>query len=105
MEQVWPADGDVLICLSVRSGFDLLLGAFGLPPQSEVLISAITIPHMVRIVKEHDLVPVPLDLDLKDPAPRVDVLSPRAVTPATRVIVVAHLFGGRVSLESVLELA
>lgn len=93
-----------MICLSVRSGFDLLLEAFGLPPQSEVLISAITIPHMVRIVKEHDLVPVPLDLDLKDPAPRVDVLR-RAVTPATRVIVVAHLFGGRVSLEPVLELA
>ena len=70
----------------------------------DVLISAITIPHMVRIVKEHDLVPVPLDLNLKDPTPRVDMLQ-RAVTPATRVIVVSHLFGGCVSLEPVLELA
>ena len=82
----------------------LLLASLDLPPKSEVLITALTIPDMVRIIKDHDLVPVPLDLDLDTMGPQLDVLR-RAITPATKAIVVAHLFGGRVPMEPILALA
>jgi perosamine synthetase len=94
----------LLACLSVRTGFDLLLGALGLPAGSEVLVSAITIPDMIRIIKHHNLVPVPVDLDPGPMAPSMENWR-RAITPATRAILVAHLFGGRIPLEPILELA
>jgi perosamine synthetase len=94
----------ILACLSVRSGFDLLLGTLGLPKGSEVLVSAITIPDMIRIIEHHGLVPVPVDLDPQQMAPSMENWR-RAVTPATRAILVAHLFGGRIALEPILELA
>ena len=50
VESLWPAVENTLACLSVRSGFDLLLAALGLPRGSEVLVSAITIPDMIRII-------------------------------------------------------
>jgi perosamine synthetase len=104
VESHWTTAGGALACLSVRSGFDLLLAALDLPAKSEVLITALTIPDMVRIIKDHDLVPVPLDLDLDTMGPQLDVLR-RAITPATKAIVVAHLFGGRVPMEPILALA
>jgi perosamine synthetase len=88
----------------VRSGFDLLLGALDLPRGSEVLVSAITIPDMIRIIEHHGLVAVPVDLDLGRMTPTADAWR-KAVTPATRLILVAHLFGGRTEMEPVLELA
>jgi len=104
VEASWPDSDDVMACLSVRSAFDLLLGALELPPGSEVLMSALTIRHMVQIVEEHGLVPIPVDVDLDGMAPRVDSMR-RAITPATRAVVVAHLFGGRVPLEPVFDVA
>ncbi|HCK72012.1 MAG TPA: aminotransferase DegT, partial [Planctomycetaceae bacterium] len=51
------------MCLSVRTGFDLLFQALNLPAGSEVLVSALTIDGMLRVIEEHDLVAVPVDLD------------------------------------------
>lgn len=96
--------GDAVVCLSLRSAFDLLLAALALPPGSEVALSAVTHPDMARILERHGLVPVPVDLDIATLAPRVDALE-RAITPATRAVLVAHLFGGRVDLDPILELA
>lgn len=100
IESRWSA----LPCLSVRSGFDLYLRAVGLPPGSEVLTSAMTIADMPRILQHHGLVPVPVDLDMNTLAPRPELLA-RALTPATRAILVAHLFGSRVPLEPIVALA
>ncbi len=97
LESRWSPANDALVCLSVRTGFDLYLTALGLPRGSEVLISAVTIPDMVRIIESHGLVPVPVDVDLQRLAVRIDALE-RAATSATRVIVVAHLFGSRMPL-------
>jgi hypothetical protein len=36
-----------LVCLSVRSGLDLVLSCLALPRGSEVIMSAVTISHMV----------------------------------------------------------
>ena len=104
VESLWPAVGNTLACLSVRTGFDLFLAALALPRGAEVLVSAITIPDMIRIIEHHGLVPVPVDLDPQLVAPSIENWR-RAVTPATRAILVAHLFGGRVAMEPILELA
>lgn len=88
---------DALVCLSVRTGFDLALEALALPPGSEVLVSALTIPDMVRIVEQHRLVPVPVDIDPVTLSPAARELR-RASGPKTRAVLVAHLFGARLDL-------
>jgi hypothetical protein len=97
-----PAGG--LDCLSVRSGFHLLLCALGLPPGGEVVFSALTHPDLPRLVEHHGLVAVPADLDLDTLAPRPASLE-AAISPRTRLVVVAHLFGGLVDLTPAAELA
>jgi len=93
-------DGDrALVCLSVRSSFDVLLRAMDLPQGSEVLLSAITVPDMACIVREHGLVPVPVDLDPDTLAPDLDSLR-AAATPRSKLLVVAHLFGAVVDLQA-----
>jgi dTDP-4-amino-4,6-dideoxygalactose transaminase len=104
VEKLWSDGGDALACYSVRSGFDLLLQSLRLPPGSEVLFSALNVKGMIRVVERLGLVPVPVDLDLDLLAPRADLLE-RAVTAKSRVLVVAHLFGARIDLGPVLEVA
>ena len=93
-----------LICLSARSAFDLILSALDLPAGSEMLMSAVTIPDMARIAVEHGLIPVPVDLELATLAPSIEALE-AAITPKARAIVVAHLFGTRVPLDALAQLA
>jgi len=100
----WSGDDDSLACLSVRSGFDLLLGTLDLPPGSEVLVSAVTIPDMIEIIRAHRLQAIPIDLTPATMAPRLDVLR-RAIGPSTRAILAAHLFGGRIDLDPIADLA
>ena len=105
VEEMW-SDGkrDALACRSVRTGFDLLLRTLKLPAGSEVLMSAINLPDMVRIVREHDLVPVPVDVYGENL--RLDLASlRRAVSPKSRVLVIAHLYGARMTLDDVLLVA
>ena len=71
---------------------------------AEVLVSAITIPDMIRIIEHHGLVPVPVDLDPQRMAPSEEQWR-QAITPATKMILVAHLFGGRTEMGPILELA
>ena len=104
VERFWSPADDAIACYSVRSGFDLLLRSLALPPGSEVLFSALNVRGMVRVVERLGLVPVPVDLDLDHLAPRLDALE-RAVTPRSRVLVVAHLFGARIPLDPILEVA
>jgi perosamine synthetase len=93
----WSPGGQGLACRSVRSGFHLLLDALALPAGGEVLVSAVTHPDMVRILEAHRLVAVPVDLDIATLAPRLD-LAERLVTPRTKAILIAHLFGGRLDM-------
>jgi perosamine synthetase len=104
LEDLWSAADDAFACLSVRTGFDLWLKALQLPPGSEVLVSAITIRDMVRIIESHGLVPVPVDLEPDDLSVDVESLE-RAITPRTRAILVAHLFGTRQVLDPIFEIA
>ncbi len=104
LEIPWAPDGTGLAVLSVRSGFDLLLDALELPEGSEILLSAITVKDMPRIVAKHGLVPVPVELNPDQMAPDLDSVR-GAITASTRAIVVAHLFGGRIDLRPLVELA
>jgi perosamine synthetase len=98
VEALWSPRGDALVCLSVRSGFDLLLSALDYPAGSEILVSAINIRDMVRVVREHDLVPVPVDLDMETLSLKPESLE-RGVGPRTKALLVAHLFGDQMPLE------
>jgi dTDP-4-amino-4,6-dideoxygalactose transaminase len=102
--RLWPEPERMFACLSVRSGFDLLLEALSLPQGSEVLVSAITIPDMIRILERHGLTPVPVDLDPETAAPTLETWE-KAVTPKTRAILAAHLFGGRMPMEPLVAFA
>jgi perosamine synthetase len=103
LETLWSPAGQGLATYSVRSGFHLLLSTLDLPPGSEVMFSAVTHPDMPRLVEHHGLVPVPVDLDRGTLAPRPDAVM-RAITPRTRMLVVAHLFGGLVDLDLAWEM-
>ena len=104
LESAWSPEGTGLACLSVRSGLDALLHVLALPAGSEVAVSAVTIRDMVRILEAHGLVAVPVDLDMRrlsvDPASLA-----RAITPRTRAVLAAHLFGSRMPMEPILEVA
>ncbi len=104
IEAGWSPGGRALACRSVRSGFHLMLDSLALPAGSEVLVSAVTHPDMVRILEAHGLVAVPVDLDVASLAPRLE-LAERLVTPRTAAILVAHLFGGRVAMGPVAAFA
>ena len=100
----WVPSEEAILSLSVRSGLDLLLTALQLPPGSEVIVSAVTIPDMARIIEHHGLVPVPIDVDAETLQPSVEHLE-RSITPRTRAIMVAHLFGTHINMEPIVELA
>ena len=95
---------NAFVCLSVRSGFDLMLKVLNWPAGSEVIMSGLTIPDMPRIVRRNQLRPVGVDLDLDSLGPQLNQLR-ALITPRTKAIVVAHLFGGRVDMEPIIELA
>jgi dTDP-4-amino-4,6-dideoxygalactose transaminase len=80
------------------------LQEWALPPGSEIVISAVTIPHILDILAHHQLVAVPVDIDLTTLA--VDAEAVRAaITPRTRAIMVAHLFGSRMPMDAIAAVA
>jgi hypothetical protein len=104
VEYLWSGRGEALACLSVRSAFDLYLEARRLPAGSEVILSAMTVADMPRIARRHGLVPVPCDLDPETAAPTPATLE-AAWSPATRLVVLAHLFGSRMRVDELVALA
>lgn len=90
--------------LSVRSGLDALLSALALPAGSEVLMSAVTVPDMAAIVRAHGLQVVALDVNADTLAVSADEAE-RRVTSRTRVLLVAHLFGSRMPMDALADVA
>lgn len=99
-----PLPPGALAALSVRSGFDALLAALALPAGSEVLMSAITVQDMAHIVRAHGLLPVPLEVDPQTLAVDAQELQ-RKLTPRSRVLLLAHLFGSRMAMEGLAQAA
>jgi perosamine synthetase len=103
-ERAWNDPDRTIVCLSLRSGFDLFLQAVAWPRGTEVLVSAVTIPDMVRVLQHHGLVAVPLDLS-PDTLTIDEHQLDAAGTSSTRAIVIAHLFGARTHLQSIARAA
>src|SRR6266513_1305995 len=97
LEGMFASPFPVLSAFTVRTGFDLCLGALGLQAGSEILMSALTIKEMVNIARHHGLVPIPLDIESGTMAPEIAKIE-AAITERTRAIVMAHLFGTRMPL-------
>jgi perosamine synthetase len=93
-----PAGRSGAVCLSVRTALDALLGELALPAGAEVLMSAVNIQNMADIVRAHGLTVVPVDITLEGLAPTPAALE-AAVTPQSRLFLLAHLFGSRVETE------
>lgn len=102
-ESYFGAD-DTIAAYSVRSGLDLLLQATKLSPGDEVIFTALNVKGMVKVVKEHGLVPVPVDLDFETMAAKKGALA-RAITPRSRIFIAAHLFGARMNFDDDFKLA
>jgi len=99
------APGELLhIAFTVRTSFDLCLQALAFPRGSEIIMSALTIREMADIARKHGLIPIPLDLNLETLSPEISAFS-AAITPRTRALVIAHLFGSRVSMDPFIDLA
>lgn len=99
----FPAE-EAILTLSVRSGLDLLLTALDFPPGSEVILTSPTIPDMARVTREHGLTPVPIAIDGETLEPSIDDLR-YAITPQTKLLLVAHLLGGRAEMQPIIEFA
>jgi perosamine synthetase len=102
VESLWAAN--TVATLSVRTGLDALFQVLALPAGSEVVISAITIPHILDIFAKHELVPVPVDIDLHNLSVRAASVR-SAITPKTKAILVAHLFGSRMPVADIAAIA
>lgn len=102
-QKLWGDSGDSLITLSVRSSFDLLFRSLRLPAGSEVVMSALTVPDMIEIVRSHGLVPVPVGIDSQGRIAQESLQN--VITPRSKMIVVAHLFGGVTPIDPVIDVA
>ena len=97
-------DDNQLICLSVRTGFDLLLTALDLPPDSEIVVSNISIPDMFSIIAAHQLVAIPVGVN-KNTLYTSDEEIKSVLSTKTKAILVTHLFGAVANMEGIIALA
>ena len=98
---------------SIRRNSCLLVGSQRLgsvaagaswPPDSEVLMSAVTIREMAEVVRRNHFVPVPLDVDPRSLTIRPEQVRERTTT-RTKALLIAHLFGSRTPLREVASVA
>lgn len=99
IENIWP-NKNVNVGLSVRTIFDLLLIKKEFKKGSEVIMSGITIPDMVKIVESHNLNVIPIDIKMDSLQVSERAIS-NAITEKTVMIVIAHLFGTTMEMDPV----
>lgn len=103
IQSYWSTPKEVLVTLCVRTSFDLLLQALRLPVGSEIMMSAVNIVHMEAIVKKHNCIPIPIDIELETLAPSLEIFK-ASISSRSRIFVVAHLFGAIAPLDPYIEL-
>lgn len=85
-------DEQVIECLSVRTAFDLLLSSLKLRVGSEIIMSAINLPDMAKIARNHGLIVVPADIETNTLFPKTALIK-TLITDKTKLILLAQLFG------------
>lgn len=93
-----------MLTISVRTALDLYLQAKNFPRGSEVLLSAINIPDVVKIIRYHGLVPVPVDIESDTLEMKTDFLE-ESITERSCMILVAFLYGTWYDLSKIHEVA
>ena len=86
------ANERAVVTFSVRSMLDLYLQIRNFPPGSEIIMTGINIPDMLKIMHEHKIVVVPVDLDIASLSPKVEDVK-KAISPKTKAILFAYIFG------------
>ncbi|XP_074662625.1 uncharacterized protein LOC141915120 isoform X2 [Tubulanus polymorphus] len=106
LSKLWrsPLRNHALPCLSVRSGLDLFLRVKHFPEGSQIIMTALNIPDMVRVVKHHGMIVIPLDIKIDDMAPKIDHLE-LLITDKTVAIIVAHIYGKWIDMNPIIEVA
>ncbi len=94
----WEKRENVKISFSVRTSFDSFLTAMNLPKDSEILMSAINIKHMVEIADNHNLKIIPMDIKLNDLSVSLKNFD-KIISNKTKILVFAQLFGSIVDLK------
>ena len=99
IQSIWSGH-NTAVGLSVRTMFDALLCVEKFQKDSEIIMSGITIPDMVKIVQAHGLNVVPVDIEMD--SLEIDKSSlENAITDKTVMIVIAHLFGSRMNMKPI----
>ena len=99
IQEMWPGE-NLIVGLSVRTIFDSILNQKAYKKGSEVIMSGITIPDMVKIVEAHGLTVVPVDLDMDLLQVNEEDLS-KVITDKTVMVVAAHLFGSIMNMDPI----
>ena len=94
----------IMVSLSVRSAFDLLLQSINFPPGSELICTNVNIQDMKDIAEYHGLVLKPIDFDLSTMKPNVqDIVD--TINSNTVGILLVQLFGRKYRTSEFLEIA
>ena len=83
---------------------EFALRAVGVSPGDEVIVPAMTFIATWLAVERAGAVPIPVDVDLGTALIRPDLIE-AAITPATRAILVVHLYGRPCDMTAVEEIA
>jgi perosamine synthetase len=95
LKALWPRPS--LACLSARTAFDVILQTLDVRQGDEIVMSAVNIASMAEVAQAHGLKIVPVDIDLATLAPSPDAVR-AAMSPRTRLVLIAQLFGARTPL-------
>lgn len=96
IQTLWAVDPKkdlVLPTFCVRSALDLYLQVRKFPKGSEVIMTSVNLPDMVQLIREHGLIPVPLDLDPRTMGPVSLEKMKELITPKTKAFIAAYIYG------------
>lgn len=99
-----PQTEKLLTTLSVRTSWDLFLTAMDWPLGSEVIMTAVNIPEMVKIPRYHGLIPIPVEINFKELKATAEDIEAK-ITPLTKCIMVSYLFGCEYDITEIIKVA
>ena len=107
LEETWAAHFGVPHALAVNSatsGLFAAVGACGIGPGDEVIVSPYTMSASAIAAAVYGAVPVFADIDPESFCLSAATIAPK-LTPRTKAIIVVHIFGGPADMDAILALA
>ena len=94
----------VFLTLSERTAFDLLLQGLNYPKGTDILMSCVNIPDMLKIIRCHNLNAIPVNILQDTLKPSLDQLK-KALTPNTKAIILTHIYGANYNSDDIIAWA